>query len=1410
MDTSWTRSASPAHSSRLPTKKKSSLSMRDVTDSLDRRALATSPSAISDTSSSTDAGSAANGHGSQYGHEASRRSSSSSQQSDIARGRTSTGALGQTRIPRPSPSQRSSAQALQPPLSNPAQPLSIKDAYRMAQEEEAAAVAKAAQGSPSPAPRPWRNRTGGGGPKGTPTPAAPGAAAGVLGRAAPISASESRMQKILAQSPLDIGGRRTARRIGEGFFQGSSGGGGRDTPSRLQRRSTTNGDDDVRSVASNSTAGHSETGDGTDLRRIRYEEDQARMQVAMGEKSGGLFSPKARVSPKIAVAGRELHRRASNTSLGEKSKVPVSVTTTRTTTATGVHSTLANRGGKPGSYLKRMVSAPENVAQTAEDFSAGLESADRSGEMAYVAGPPPAAPLQIRSATVPSLVATQAAEVILNESPGKSFAWDADEDFTANDLMASESPRVALRSGLGVDDAQDTASSKSLPPRSRNTKLDEIRRLELEADLIFPDESSKEGGRHADPDEILPSSVGVDTEASEYDELKDDDQENETTPLPLRRPGLPVKRTNKTLDEIRAREDEPLSRRAMSAIRLDEIRQQNAESRAKPSEAARKLSHEHLRAEAIRDGKGDNGEEIFGNKDTKGDAEARAARDRTLFGDESEQIPNTPITIYRTSSTDRGRKLLSAEDGGSDNDTAKNVSVSPAGSRKSSSSTHSRTESQELLRKLARVTTSVVAAAERKDKAPTSPKKLSDRASRDNLRGGSGSAAPVDNFGLEKSVSLKLPRSRDADTLRPTVGFAQLRRQSSSESASTKRSSLAQSDGDPTDRIEAEMKLFAAGENHSERGSIRAPSPDEDLDELGSSGAGSGAKSSSMADDATPRPTKVTNPLMQPTPRVTGAYVETPVTARTEKMLEVINTPAEEVEPLSKTIAVASSKAEEKKRASTPLPGIIALLRGTAGTDADLTTEAATETALDNGHSQRGGTNSAATKDVEARFRRLSASGQRSRSRSASRTRTPLLNSAKPASARDDLLAIQRDQQIDDSTIDDFDELLAPHITTTVAAGALNDKTAPSGDDGTTDSERLRRMSQSISTYLLDVQSVKKGIERLEDQVSHPEKNPDALVELEKKIEEEALADSKRSAAVKDKAATAVVEETVVKDEAGSDRNLDFNDVAPSKRKQQTTQHKRQGASVSLTVPKKKDASKASASVSATLSETPLAGPTTTVSYVQVPLPRLYRSSPGNTQLTLLGVLVLLLSVWLAAESTACAFFCRPEACQSGQACQWSPDDPSFGAAIPVKLDQWLTGGQGRALAAWAGDEVGDWVADAWDATTGKDIRQVDSTYFTFEEKRRHRRRLQKRGLVQPWTPPAEARPKLEAWRRAREAREQERRAREELGYSTRYEEVYAEDDGVGDDGYEDIVRASSERMMGDEKVGGWWWSQED
>ena len=1370
-------------SSRLPTKKSSFHSLREAKENFNtsQRPLATSPTAVSDTSSVSDtAGFNGNGNGaaSQYGFGFdSRRSSTSSQQSDF-RGRTSTGRPGQTRLPRPSPgpATRPTAATTTPGIAAGRRPLSIKDAFKMAEEEEAAAVAAAAQGSPSPAPRPWRNRAGGGGVKSTPTP---GTSAAATGRATPTSATESRMQRILSHSPFDIGGRRTARRIGE-----------REAPAQSTDEQATHrgahqaahrrdqSEENVQGPNSASTASRPERGGGgvPDIRRIRYEEDQARLMVAMGERSGGLFSPKARVSPKIAVAGRELHRRASNSSLNDKSKVPVSTSTSTSpagissrpsgTTARSLLSSTASSRARAGSVLKRTSTAPApdnvsprntksrqsvsgriSVSGTAARPSLGAASETNSNfdDRESVASPPPISPIP-KPAAAPVLLPAGGAEPPLISSPGKSFAWNTDEDFTSDSLMVSESPPLNTRPDPSVSHTPaGNPPSRSPESRPRNTKLDEIRQLEMEASLQFPDDASN-GERNTSNDEAVPAAKHVD----DYDKSDDSVQ-------PVRRPSLPAERQNKAIDEIRVRENEGLSKRAISAAKLDEIRQRNAEFRTTGLDTARKVSHEHLRAEPARDEQPPPQlqELELELKQEEKDAVVARVRARSVFEEEEgEHVANTPVTIFRTQSRERGRRLLDADDNSStassDKDTAKNKSISPALSRKSSSSTHSRTESQELLRKLARVTTSV-AAVERKDKAPAGARRLREWFSSESLRGGDEDRL---DSRLEKAGGgvLRLPRLRDPDTLRPTVGFARLRRVASTDSATTKRSSVAQSDGDPIDRIEAEMKLFAAHGDQSERGSIRAPSPytEGDLD-----GNASGSKGDKAADDATPKATKIVNPLLQATPRITGAYVETPITARTEKMV-----------PDEPAAGGAS------KPAGVPL--LVSLLRSATGsadkagkpTDeaADTADKAADTTDKTDGH--KNGNSSV------AHTRQRSTSSQRSlpRSRSASRGRAALMNSAKPASARDDLLAIQRDQRMDDSTLDEFDTILAKHTAAedTDASGAA-DATA-TADGGTSDSARLRRMSQSINTYIMDVQTAKKGIERLEDRVSHPEKATAEIMAtaISGSMEE---FDKEITAALNRHEAERQLLLANIKKEEMDVSDVDSIAPAPVATKRKT--HQRQTSSVAVVAkaeepettdvkaeaPETKEAREISVPT-ITVTAPAVSANVPVVSYLQIPLPKLYRAdargSYNKKRLTLFGILLLLLCVWFAVETATCALYCRPETCQSGQSCRWSPDDPSFGHAVPVKVDQWLTGGKGRSLMAWAGEAAGDLLADAYDAATGTDIQQVDATYFSFEEKRRHRRRLQKRGLLQPWTPSPETRSKIEAWRRAREAREQE------------------------------------------------------
>lgn len=168
------------------------------------------------------------------------------------------------------------------------------------------------------------------------------------------------------------------------------------------------------------------------------------------------------------------------------------------------------------------------------------------------------------------------------------------------------------------------------------------------------------------------------------------------------------------------------------------------------------------------------------------------------------------------------------------------------------------------------------------------------------------------------------------------------------------------------------------------------------------------------------------------------------------------------------------------------------------------------------------------------------------------------------------------------------------------------------------------------------------------------------------------------------------------------------------------------------------------------------------IAYIHFPIPRFYHRQP-SFRLTLLGLLVTVLSVWYAAESAACAKYCRPQVCTPNSPCVWSFDDPTFGYAMPVKADQWITGGRGRAVANYLAEEARDWMADLADAALGRSIQNVDTSNMSFEAKRRHRRRMGKKGLLTPPREPSpETKAKWEGWKRERVARENQRRYYEE------------------------------------------------
>lgn len=87
-------------------------------------------------------------------------------------------------------------------------------------------------------------------------------------------------------------------------------------------------------------------------------------------------------------------------------------------------------------------------------------------------------------------------------------------------------------------------------------------------------------------------------------------------------------------------------------------------------------------------------------------------------------------------------------------------------------------------------------------------------------------------------------------------------------------------------------------------------------------------------------------------------------------------------------------------------------------------------------------------------------------------------------------------------------------------------------------------------------------------------------------------------------------------------------------------------------------------------------------------------------------------------------------------------------------LDEWATGGKGRALAWRAGEEMGDVVAEITDWAMQRDFTQFDEKFMNVWERKRHRRRLRKHGLIPKWVAPPDYRPRFPQWNAARLATE--------------------------------------------------------
>ncbi|KAL3961358.1 hypothetical protein ACCO45_002881 [Purpureocillium lilacinum] len=809
-----------------------------------------------------------------------------------------------------------------------------------------------------------------------------------------------------------------------------------------------------------------------------------------------------------------------------------------------------------------------------------------------------------------------------NRSPHKSFGWgEFDEDFTGGDLQISDSPRIKV------------GSNKPFAHRPSLISSEEKLAVRSPARLTQP------GSRNTKLDEIR-------------------DRERELTSRVLAERPQPRQR-NSRLDEIRAREklaeqQIPIPNRNLPRpknTKLDDIRQRESEGsreRLGPRRASKRFESKtpcRARCRPRRQG------------------HSRAEKSKSAYEEGGERIPDTPVTVYKNQ---RSAGVATAVE-----------PSAAAGSGPAADNPDKNLDSYDWLRRLARATSeSPVPENGGKKKTEKSEQPRSEQ--------------EVVSEKLPKPALSRRPSSDDRkpapstavngrnDNPRLTVGFAGVPREQSSDSAKSKRSSL-HSDQDPTDRYDSEMKLFAPHENHSERGSVRAPSPPPDLD------------IDDKVTEATPKPPRP-DPLTMPTPKVTGAYVETPATVKVDKLPEHATIPDAADDQVLIPAIFRERRTNNDRRSR----------------DHD--------SASDPGVSD--------SKDSEATTKR------RPRSRSLPRRRPPLKNSAKLPSVRDDLLELQRMHNIDDSTMDDLEDILtdlegdSPNTNEPTLKREPTEDVAPTSkkvsDKDTSEGESalFDRLTQRLRTGLLGIRSAKKGIERLEDQFAHAGKrstSPSSDVTKTKPIKQPVTLPTKSHA-----------------------------HATPARHEEQCPDCQ--------------------------------AKPAPGVAYIHLPVPRLYTTTP-RFRFTWIGLLLFTLSVWYAAESAMCAKFCRPMRCSPAKPCIYSYLDPTFGSALPVKLDQWTTGGHGRELWEWAAEELGDFAADVEDALRGRHITDVPLEALSTLQRRRHRRRLRKKGLVQPWPDPS---PEQQAiWDEWRRERAQEAR---QMGYEVTADEFEDTAAAVGDD----------------------------
>lgn len=320
-----------------------------------------------------------------------------------------------------------------------------------------------------------------------------------------------------------------------------------------------------------------------------------------------------------------------------------------------------------------------------------------------------------------------------------------------------------------------------------------------------------------------------------------------------------------------------------------------------------------------------------------------------------------------------------------------------------------------------------------------------------------------------------------------------------------------ETENDPEERIAAEAKLFEA-QDKSERNSIHVPSRSRSPSPSPAPAAAAAVPSPVTATsptlalapgkdekiDETPRPIKI-DPLSLPTPKVTGAYIETPAASvrRPGKQRSDSPKPAsdnyESDDNLASLDNIRRIRSSSSQRSS-----------ASRGSSSDRT---ALETKYPSQHrsSRRGSEDSYNSQSTSSR--RASDDDQITKDTSPQRdaipieqiqnSPRPLINTAKLNSAAEDVRLLQIQAGLEDTTLDDFDAIIenestAIPTTDAIASDPIDYLTYDEDGELLTKRERerrlellfLERMSTRLRNTSSNIRQAKQGIERLESQVS--------------------------------------------------------------------------------------------------------------------------------------------------------------------------------------------------------------------------------------------------------------------------------------------------------------------------------------